>query len=99
MRRQRDKYEAATKESERWLASLADQTGGMMALASSEAEMIKQGGLIAREIDSQYVVAYRPKRPLSLAADGEFRDIKVATRRGGLRIHARKGYVAKPGKR
>ncbi|MFN2511320.1 MAG: VWA domain-containing protein [Pyrinomonadaceae bacterium] len=99
MRRQRDKYEAATKESERWLASLADQTGGMMALASSEAEMIKQGELVAREIDSQYVVAYRPKRPLAMAAEGEFRSIKVATRRGGVRIQARKGYVTKPGKR
>jgi VWFA-related protein len=99
MRRQRNKYEAETKESERWLASLADQTGGMMVLASSEAEMIKQGELVAREIDAQYVVAYRPKRPLALAAEGEFRSIKVATRRGGLRIHARKGYVAKTGKR
>lgn len=99
MRRQRNKYEAETRESERWLASLTDQTGGMMVLASSEAEMIKQGELVAREIGSQYVVAYRPKRPLALAAEGEFRSIKVATRRGGLRIHARKGYVAKSRKR
>lgn len=99
MRRQRNKYEAEMKESERWLASLADQTGGMMVLATSEAEMIKQGELVAREIDAQYVVAYRPRRPLALAAEGEFRSIKVATRRGGLQIHARKGYVAKPGKR
>lgn len=99
MRRQRNKYEAEMKESERWLASLADQTGGMMVLATSEADMIKQGELVAREIDSQYVVAYRPRRPLALAAEGEFRSIKVATRRGGLQIHARKGYVAKPGKR
>lgn len=99
MRRQRNKYEAEMKESERWLASLADQTGGMMVLATSEAEMIKQGELVARKIDSQYVVAYRPRRPLALAAEGEFRSIKVATRRGGLQIHARKGYVAKPGKR
>jgi len=99
MRRQRNKYEAETKQSEEWLASLADQTGGMMVLASSEAELIKQGAQVAREIDAQYVVAYRPKRPLALAAEGEFRSIKVATRRGGLQIHARKGYVAKPEKR
>jgi hypothetical protein len=99
MRRQRNKYEAEMKESERWLASLADQTGGMMVLPSSEADMIKQGELVAREIDSQYIVAYRPKRPLALAAEGEFRSIKVATRRGGLQLHARKGYVAKPAKK
>lgn len=95
MRRQRNKYEAETKQSEKWLASLAEETGGMMVIASSEAEMIKQGAQVAREIDAQYVVAYRPKRPLALAVEGEFRSIKVATRRGGLQIHARKGYVAK----
>lgn len=99
MRRQRNKYKAVTNESEKWLAALADQTGGTMALASSEAEMIKQGAQVAAEIDAQYVVAYRPKRPLALAADGEFRSIKVAARRGGLQIHARKGYVAKSEKR
>jgi VWFA-related protein len=99
MRRQRNKYEAETKQSEKWLASLADQTGGMIVLASSEAEMIKQGAQVAREIDAQYVVTYRPKRPLALATEGEFRSIRVATRRGGLQIHARKGYVAKSEKR
>jgi len=96
LRRQRKKYEAETRQSEEWLASLADESGGMMVLASSEAEMIKQGAQVAREIDAQYVVAYRPKRPLALAAEREFRSIKVATRRGGLQVHARKGYVAKP---
>ena len=99
MRRQRKKYEAETNQSEKWLASLADTTGGMMVLASSEAEMIEQGARVAREIDAQYVVAYRPKRPLALSAKGEFRSIKVAIRRGGLQIHARKGYVAKSEKR
>jgi len=99
MRRQRNKYKAETNQSERWLSSLAHQTGGTIVLASSEAEMIKQGTQISREIDSQYVVAYRPKRPLALAQYGEFRSIKVASRRGGLQIHARKGYVAKSEKR
>ncbi len=44
MRRQRTKYKAETIQSEKWLASLAEETGGMMVLASSEAELIEQGG-------------------------------------------------------
>jgi len=99
MRRQRTKYKAETIQSEKWLASLAEETGGMMVLASSEAELIEQGARVAGEIDAQYVVAYRPKRPLALAAEGEFRSIRVASRRGGLQIRARKGYVARSEKR
>ena len=95
MRRQRNKYKDATKQSEEWLGALADETGGQMVSPSSADEMIKQGELVAREIDSQYMVAYRPKRPLALAAEGEYRNIKVVSRRGGLQLRARKGYVAK----
>jgi hypothetical protein len=57
--------------------------------------MIRQGELLAGEIGIQYVVTYRPKRPLSLATEEEYRSIKVATTRTGLQIHAAKGYVAK----
>ena len=96
MRRDRNKYKDATIESEQWLTALADETGGQMLLLSSAEEMIKQSESIARQIDSQYMVAYRPKRPLALAAAGEYRNIRVLTRRGGLTVHVRKGYVAKP---
>src|SRR6266536_340847 len=99
MRRQRNKYKEATKQSEQWLGALTDETGGQMILASSADEMIRQGGLVAREIDAQYLVAYRPKRPLALAAEAEYRNIKVVSRRGGLNLHARKGYVAKSHKK
>jgi VWFA-related protein len=99
LRRQRNKYKAEMKKSEEWLGSLADETGGIIVLASSESEMIEQGAKVARDIDAQYVVAYRPKRPLSLASEGEFRSIRVATRKSGLQVHARKGYVANPEKR
>lgn len=95
MRRDRNKYKEATKESEQWLTALADETGGQMLLPSSVEEMIKLGESVARQIDSQYLVAYRPKRPLALATEGEYRNIRVLTRRGGLYVHSRKGYVAK----
>jgi VWFA-related protein len=94
MRNRRKDYKEATKESERWLGDLADETGGLMLLPGSSAEMLRQGEMIAREIDTQYVVAYAPKISLATAADGEYRRIKVATRRGGLEVRTRRGYVA-----
>ncbi len=95
MRRRNKAYEEATKESELWLAALANETGGDMFLPGSTAEMIKQGELLAREIGVQYVLTYRPKRPLSAALEEEYRSIKVATTRAGLQISSPKGYVAK----
>ncbi len=94
MRNRRKDYQAATRESERWMGQLAGETGGMMFLPVSTAEMLRQGEEIAREIDTQYVVAYRPTHPLATAAPGEYRRIKVAARRGGLEIRTRRGYVA-----
>jgi VWFA-related protein len=96
MRRRRAEYKDATKESEQWLSSLADETGGMMLLATSAEEMIRRSEEVAREIDSQYVVTYRPTRPLALATAQEYRRLRVVPGRGGLEVHARRGYVAKP---
>jgi VWFA-related protein len=96
MRNRNKKYAEATRESELWLASLADETGGVMLLPASTNEMIVQGETVAREIDSQYVLAYTPKRSLTSAAEGEYRSIKVLSLRGGPEIRSRRGYVAKP---
>ena len=94
MRLRNKRYEEATKESELWLAALADETGGVMSLPTTTDEMIKQGEVVAREIDAQYVLAYTPKRSLRSATDGEYRSIKVVPRHGGL-VHSRRGYVAR----
>jgi len=96
MRNRNKRYEEATKESELWLASLADETGGLMLLPTTTSEMIMQGEQVAREIDSQYVLAYTPKRSLTTAAVEEYRRIKVVSLRGGPEIRARRGYVASP---
>jgi hypothetical protein len=64
-------------------------------LPGTTAEMVSQGAVIAREIDAQYVLTYTPKRPLSSASDGEYRNIKVVLRRGGLEVRSRRGYVAR----
>lgn len=93
MRRRRQQYEEATKQSEQWLASLAEETGGRISSPASTEEMIEQGEEVAREIGAQYVVTYTPKRPLASASAGEYRNIKVAARRAGLQVRARRGYV------
>jgi hypothetical protein len=50
---------------------------------------------IAREIDSQYVVTYTPKRPLAQATVEEYRRLNVASGIIGLHVRARRGYVAR----
>lgn len=93
MRRVRKAYEAETKKSEKWLATLADETGGRIFLPKSTDEMIDQGEEVAREIGAEYVVTYRPTRPLAGAKPGEYRKVEVASRRVGLHLRSRRGYI------
>jgi VWFA-related protein len=93
MRRQRKAYEADVKKSEQVLRSVADETGGKILLPISSDEMIAQAGEVARAIGSEYVVTYRPKRPLAVASPGEYRRVQVSSRRVGLSLHSRRGYV------
>lgn len=95
MRKKRADYKEATVQAELWLKSLAAETGGLAFIPRATAEMVSQAEGIAREIDSQYVVTYTPKRPLAEAAVEEYRRIKVAPGIGGLQVHARRGYVAR----
>jgi VWFA-related protein len=96
MRRKRDAYQEATRQGEVWLRSLAEETGGLVFIPRAVAEMTPQAEEIAREIDSQYVVSYRPKRSLAEATEEEYRRIKVAPGIIGLHVRARRGYVARP---
>ena len=93
MRKVRKAYEAETKKSEKWLATLADETGGRIFLPKSSEEMIDEGEEVAREIGSEYVVTYRPTRPLAEAKPGEYRKVEVASRRVGLHLRSRRGYI------
>jgi len=93
MRRQRKAYEAEVKKSQQVLSELADETGGQIYLPKASDEMIAQAREAAREIGSEYVVTYRPKRPLALARNGEYRRIEVASRRVGLTLRSRRGYA------
>jgi VWFA-related protein len=93
MRRQRKAYEAEVKKSQQVLTSLADETGGQIFLPISNDQMITQAKEAAREIGSEYVVTYRPKRALAGSTPGEYRKIEVASRRVGLNLRSRRGYV------
>ena len=93
MRKLRQAYERAMQRSEERLTTLAEETGGRLWLPATSDELISSGRDVAREIGSQYVVTYSPKRPLSDAPASEYRRIVVAPRRLGLKLRARRGYV------
>jgi VWFA-related protein len=93
MRKVRKAYEAETKKSEKWLTELADETGGRIFLPKSTDEMIAKGEEVARDIGAEYVVTYRPTHSLAEAKPGEYRKVEVASRRVGLYLRSRRGYV------
>jgi VWFA-related protein len=96
MRRQRKAYEADVKKSQQSLMVLAEETGGKIFLPKSGGEMTAEATEVARDIGAEYVVTYRPKRPLADATPGEYRRIQVASRRVGLSLRSRRGYVVTP---
>jgi len=93
MKRMRKAYEADVKKSEQALKNIADETGGRIMLPVNSQEMLAEATEVARAIGAEYVVTYRPKRPLAEATPGEYRRIEVASRRVGLSLQSRRGYV------
>ena len=93
MKRLRKAYEQATVKSEQRLASFTEETGGRMWLPASDEETVTAAAEVAREIGTQYVITYKPKRPLASAPPNEYRRLRVAPRRSGLNLRARRGYV------
>ena len=93
MKRQRKAYEAEVRKSQEALKTVANETGGQMLLPLNRDEMLAEANEVARAIGAEYVVTYRPKRPLAEAKPGEYRRIEVASRRVGLSLQARRGYV------
>ena len=93
MRRLRKAYENDVKKSQQVLSNVAEETGGKMLLPINSDQMLAQAGEVAQAIGSEYVVTYRPTRPLADARPGEYRKVEVTSRRVGLSLHARRGYV------
>lgn len=92
MRRKRKEYERATQDSETLLGEMAQESGGQIFLPDSAEALLSQAEKISRDIGSQYVITYRPKRPLAEAKPGEYRKVEVASRRVGLYLRSRRGY-------
>jgi VWFA-related protein len=86
-------YAKTLKENEQWLAFLAEQSGGSMMLPDSAEELPNLTDRLAVEIESQYLVTYRPKSKDTLKPHGEIRHIEVISRRVGLQLRSRRSYV------
>ena len=71
--------------------SVAVDTGGIM--IRNENNIGRALDRVAEDAGTYYVLAYRPA---NADFDGKFRPIQVRVRRDGLRVRARKGYLALP---
>ncbi|MCA1612804.1 MAG: VWA domain-containing protein [Acidobacteria bacterium] len=94
MRRLRKAYERAQRRGEQQLKTLTAETGGLIRLPATDEDLVAEGEEVAREIGTQYVVTYTPKRPLADSPATEYRALRVSPRRNGLTLRARRGYVA-----
>jgi len=93
MRRQRKAYESEVKKSQQVLTNIAEETGGKLLLPLTGEEMMAKSNEVARAIGAEYVVTYRPKRPLAEARAGEYRRVQVQSRKVGVSLQSRRGYV------
>ena len=80
---------------DRALEELAEQSGGRALFPESKRQVSKAFARIRDELRNRYAVSYRPA---AFRPDGRFRHIRIVARRFGkkLRVHARKGYYARP---
>lgn len=96
LRKRRRAYIADMQRGSKKLATLAQDTGGEIIELEEKTPFTAAGQSVARDIGTQYVITYRPLRPLSTARPGEFRRLNVALRRPEVTVRTRRGYVAAP---
>lgn len=87
------KRQKALQDSEKYLLDLAESTSGLFILPDDTDEMLEKAEIIAKVIDSNYVVTYVPKRALSESEKGETRVIEVSSRKSGLQVLAKRKLV------
>jgi len=75
-------------------AELAAITGGRSQQVTEMRRLPAALSTIARELRSQYLLGYAPKRPMP--SRNEWRSIRVRVGRPELRVRARDGYFAQP---
>lgn len=81
------------EESQEQLDKLAENTNGEFILAATIDEMVDKAKLVARMIDSSYVVTYTPKVPVIETRGVTERTINVTSKRDGLVVVARRKLV------
>ncbi len=84
---------ADLETSQQQLEKLAEDTNGEFILPESIDEMIEKSALVARMIDSAYVVTYTPKIPVVETRGVATRNIDVTSKRPGLVVQARRKLV------
>ncbi len=81
---------ADLETSQQQLEKLAEGTNGEFILPNSPDEMTEKGALVARMIDSSYVVTYTPKIQVVGTRGIAERNIEVTSKRPGLIVQARR---------
>ena len=84
---------ADLETSQQQLEKLAENTNGEFILPESIDEMVEKTALVARMIDSTYVVTYAPKIPVVETRGIAERTIHVTSKRSGLIVQARRKLV------
>ena len=84
------------ENSEKQLDTLAENTNGTSVVPESLDEMIDKTALIAKMIDSSYVLTYIPKVPIAENGGPAERNIIVTSKRPGLIVQARRKLVVNP---
>jgi len=97
MRRLNKAYQNAMQKSGDSLAELVQESGGQYLAGKSADEMVDDGAEVARDLGAQYGATYKPRRPLASAPPSEHRELNVVSRRVGLRVRSRRGYVVNSG--
>jgi len=83
----------ALQNGEAYMSDLADSTNGIFLLPDSRDEMKEKTRIVAKAIDSNYVVTYTPRRSLRESKPGETRIIEVTSKTPGLIVQARRKLI------
>lgn len=89
MKARKAELEAAQEQ----LEKLAENTNGEFILPETVDEMVEKATLVARMIDSSYVVTYMPKIPVAETRGVSERNIEVTSKRPGLIVQARRKLI------
>jgi len=98
IKRMKDR-QADLEVSQQQLERLAENTNGEFILPETIDEMAEKSALVARMIDSSYVVTYMPKIPVVETRGIAERNIEVTSKRSGLVVQARRKLVIATGKK